>query len=229
MNPSSFEINETLTVKNLSRLPDNWTALSSAAAFCLILPLYYRNEISNRAEMLLAAGLDRYAGGFHEGDVLDLIVRAKAYLALDFKDNVNYSIGDLREALRLHAGRLLEGRSRDALYAMAFLATHVLSLCGKSDVEEAELWVLNQAMIDAKPISSLYSTIEGVAVEQILSESGISKNLGKWGTGAYVEVPIGDAKMLYQISQYDALLYRMFQNCRQLAYRKSLQESFQKT
>lgn len=201
----AIEISPEYPLRRFSMLPHDWTGFTSAAALCLVLPIHHRGTFTLRARKVLAAGIDRYAPTFNEGDALALVTRAEHYLAENLSLGRRFELGDLREMLRLHAGRLLEGRGREALTSATYLATHVLSLCGDIALTPGELWVLNEAMLDARPISSTYETVDNVKPQDFYAN--VEAVGDGWLPGAYLRVPVGRREALFQITQLDAISY----------------------
>lgn len=198
-------INPEFPLRRFSILPPEWTAFTSSAALCLVLPLFHRGALPEKARAVLAAGLDRYAPTFNEGDALALVARAERYLAANLWTEQRHELGDLREMLRLHAGRILEGRGREALTAATYLATHVLAHCGDGAVSPGELWVLNEAMLDARPVASQYHTLDGAEPGPFYRELAASRE--GWMPGVFLRVPVGRRETLFQVTPLDAISY----------------------
>jgi hypothetical protein len=204
----TIEINPEFPLRRFAILPPEWTAFTSSAALCLVLPLFLRRDLPERARAVLAAGLDRYGPTFNEGDALALVARAERYLTANLWTGQRHELGDLREMLRLHAGRILEGRGREALTAAAYLATHVLSHCGDGSVSPGELWVLNEALLDARPIASEYHTLDGAEPGPFYRD--LAAGLEEWMPGVFLRVPVGRRQALFQLTQLDAISYDNF-------------------
>jgi len=86
------------------------------------------------------------------------------------------------------------------------LATHVLSCCGENEAQAEELWALNEAMLDAKPINAVYMTLDGHPDNGFAM---VKPGANTFGGAAYIPVPIGNKNVLYQASLMDKMLYNV--------------------